>query len=229
MPILFLLWGCSDSEKADTLVPQDPSCEDTLNIDRVLEGSEDPMNGIFSLEEALEDLPQGEGGLRAIIVTSMGDISCNLESEMVPTAVANFVGLARGTRPWFSIAEDAWVQRPFYDGLIFHRIIDDFMIQGGDPTGTGYGGPGYEFADEFSGLQHREGTLAYANAGPNTNGSQFYITEVTTDFLDGGYTILGYCQPLEVISNIAAVETDAYDRPLEEVVIQTIKIDLCGE
>ena len=227
MYVLMFIWGCSDSK--ETPDPQESSCEDAFSIDVILEDTEDPMGGLFTLEQALEGVPQGTGTLKAVITTSMGEIVCTLEEDAVPTAVANFVGLARGTRPWFSIADDAWVQRPFYTGLIFHRIIDDFMIQGGDPTGTGYGGPGYEFEDEFSGLPHLEGTLAYANAGSDTNGSQFYITEVATDFLDGGYTVFGYCQPLTLISEIAMVETDSSDRPLEDVLIQSVDINRCGD
>ena len=229
MLIIMLIWGCSEVEKDDPQNDEMASCEDRFEIDVVLEATEDPTAGSFTLEEALEELPAGDGGLRAVIRTSMGSIVCSLEDTAVPHAVANFVGLARGTRPWFSIADDAWVQRPFYDGLIFHRIIDDFMIQGGDPTGTGYGGPGYEFNDEYANLQHQAGTLAYANAGANTNGSQFYITEVTTAFLDGSYTIFGLCEPLSLIADIAAVETDSSDRPLEDVVIQGIDINRCTE
>jgi len=187
----------------------------------------DPAGGVFSLDEALAGLPDGDGPLRAIITTEHGAVTCTLEATMVPNAVANFVGLARGQRPWRDPATGSWVKRRFYDGLIFHRIIDDFMIQGGDPLGTGMGGPGYDFADEITSLVHTPGTLAYANSGPNTNGSQFYITEVTTAWLDGGYTIFGYCEPLDVIQTLAALPTNASDKPLTDVHMQTVEITRC--
>ena len=164
----------------------------------------DPAGGVFTLTEALTDLPEGDGPLRAIIDTDAGAITCTLEADAVPNAVANFVGLARGQRPWLDPATNTWVKRRFYDGLIFHRIIDDFMVQGGDPLGTGTGDAGYKIDDEIVGLLHEAGTLAYANAGPNTNGSQFYITEVKTDWLDGDYTIFGSCEPMETIAALAA-------------------------
>ncbi|MBI5488675.1 MAG: peptidylprolyl isomerase [Deltaproteobacteria bacterium] len=179
------------------------------------------------MDEALDGLPAGDGPLRAIIRTEHGDLTCTLEPELVPNAVANFVGLARGRRPWLDPAAHVWVKRRFYDGLIFHRIIDDFMIQGGDPLGTGYGGPGYAFDDEITTLRHAAGTLAYANSGPDTNGSQFYITEVATGWLDGSYTIFGACGPLSVIQELAAVPTNASDRPLTDVHMLSVEITRC--
>jgi peptidyl-prolyl cis-trans isomerase A (cyclophilin A) len=137
------------------------------------------------------------------------------------------VGLARGQRPWRDPTTHEWVKRRFYDGLKFHRIIDNFVIQGGDPLGNGTGGPGYQLDDEITGLTHLPGTLAYANAGPNTNGSQFYITEVALPALDGGYTIFGYCEPLAVIQTLAALETDGNDRPLTDVHMITVEITRC--
>ena len=225
--IFFAVMACTDKENTDVEQAQSGDCSDTLVLNEVLSDESDLVQGTFTLTQALVDFPEGEGALLAVIRTSMGDITCELQEEAVPNAVANFVGLARGTRPWFSDSDGAWVQRPFYEGLIFHRIIDDFMIQGGDPMGNGYGGPGYEFADEFAGLRHQPGTLAYANAGANTNGSQFYITEVATEFLDGGYTIFGYCTPLSTIEEIAAVETDSMDKPIQDVIIEGVDITRC--
>ena len=196
--------------------------------DEVLGPGADPAAGVFSLDEALDGLPQGPGPLRAVVRTELGDITCTLAADKAPNGVANFVGLARGRRPWRDPSMAQWVRRRFYDGLTFHRIIDDFMAQGGDPLGTGFGGPGYSFADEISDLVHQPGTLAYANAGPDTNGSQFYITEIATDWLDGGYTILGYCEPLAVVQALAAVPTNANDHPLTPVHMLSVDVTRCA-
>ena len=147
----------------------------------------------------------------AVITTNMGDVTVDLFESLSPITVNNFVSLARDG---------------FYDGLIFHRVIDDFMIQGGDPTGTGSGGPGYSFADEFNDEKLVKGSLAMANAGPNTNGSQFFIvTADKTPWLDGKHTNFGFVtEGQEVIDAIAKVEKDARDKPLEDVVIESIAI-----
>jgi peptidyl-prolyl cis-trans isomerase A (cyclophilin A) len=203
---------------------------DTSDPDEVVSmGGADPLGGVFTLEQALEGLPPGDGPLRAVITTELGDITCTFD-ERPQNAVANFVGLARGVRPWQDPATSNWVKRRFYDGLLYHRIIDDFMAQGGDPLGTGFGGPGYQIADEiFPDLVFEPGTLAYANSGPNTNGSQYFITEVTTDWLDGDFTILGKCEPMEVIEALTAVETDANDRPTTDTLMQRIEVTRCSE
>lgn len=204
-------------------VPCEP---DGAGPDETLDDIVDPTNGVFTLEDALEGLPEGDGPLRAEIVTELGTVVCTLEAEKTPSGVANFVGLARGRRPWRT-ATGLWVKRRFYDGLVFHRIIDDFMAQGGDPNGNGTGGPGYQFPDEFSDLIHQPGTLSYANSGPDTNGSQFFITEVTTDWLDGAHMIMGYCEPLSVIETLTAVETGANDRPVTDVHTLSVDITRC--
>ena len=185
----------------------------------------DPEAGMFTLDEALTGLPEGPGPLRAIIDTDMGAVTCSLYPDKAPNGVANFVGLARGQRP-SSINSPCgpWVKRPFYDGLLFHRVIPGFMAQGGDPIGDGTGGPGYSFNDEISDLSHDAGALAYANSGPNTNGSQFYITELSNPRLDGGYTIFGQCAPVSVVSALTQVPTDKDDRPLTDLHIKTITI-----
>ena len=129
----------------------------------------------------------------ATFQTSMGEIVVKLLPEKAPKTVENFVGLAEGTREWTDPRTGTKQQKPLYDGTVFHRVIPEFMIQGGDPLGTGTGGPGYKFADEI-GPDNRfakPGLLAMANAGPNTNGSQFFITEVPTPWLDKGHTIFG--------------------------------------
>ena len=205
-----------------------PSCgPDTLNPNDNFGAGNDPADGVFTMEDALLDLPEGDGPLRAIITTELGEITCTLEPEEAPLAVANFVGLARGVRPWLDPGSGEWVGRKYYDGLTFHRIIDDFMAQGGDPLGTGTGGPGYSFADEFGSLIHQPGTLSMANAGPNTNGSQFFITEIKTDWLDGVHTIMGYCEPMAVIEALTATPTNASDQPLTPVHTQTVEITRC--
>ena len=207
----------------------DASCTDeSVFPDEIVPGTTDPMGGVFTLAQALEGLPPGPGPLRAVIQTEHGTLTCALRPDKAPNAVANFVGLARGRRPWRVPSTSEWVKRPFYDGLLFHRVIPAFMAQGGDPLGTGYGGPGYKLDDEISDLSHVPGTLAYANSGPNSNGSQFYITEVATSHLDGGYTIFGLCDPVSVVVALTGVATDANDKPLTDIHQQTVRITRCA-
>jgi len=157
----------------------------------------------------------GKGELIATIKTSVGTVRCQLLADKAPMTVANFVGLATGKKPWLDPKSNRLQKnKPYYDGTIFHRVIPSFMIQGGDPTGTGTGGPGYQFADETSPeVKMAPGVLAMANAGPATNGSQFFITEGTPSYLDGKHTIFGTCKPLDVVSKIARVKRDSSDRP----------------
>jgi peptidyl-prolyl cis-trans isomerase A (cyclophilin A) len=183
---------------------------------------------MFTMDEALVELPEGPGPLRAELVTSLGTFTCILEPDQAPIAVANFVGLARGRRPWLHPSTNEWVRHPYYDGTIFHRVIPDFMIQGGDTLGTGFGGPGYTFEDEFSQLRHGPGTLSSANGGPDTNGAQFFITEVATPWLDDVHTILGTCEPLAGVTAIASVPRDANDRPIDDVVLERVAITRCS-
>jgi peptidyl-prolyl cis-trans isomerase A (cyclophilin A) len=188
---------------------------------------DDPEAGDFTLDEALDGLPMGDGPLRAVMETSLGTLTCVLRPDVAPNGVANFVGLARGRRAWKN--GNSWERSRFYDGLTFHRVIDDFMAQGGDPLGTGFGGPGYQFDDEVGSLSHQPGTLAYANAGPDTNGSQFYITEIATDWLDGDYTIFGSCTPMDTVQTLTAVPTNANDKPVDPVYIVKVTITRCPE
>ncbi len=166
-------------------------------------------------------------GLYAVFETNMGKITCRLFEKETPKTIANFVGLAEGTKEWTDPKTGQKVKRHFYDGLIFHRVITGFMIQGGDPTGTGMGSPGYQFEDEFSpNLKFDQpGRLAMANAGPNTNGSQFFITEVPTPHLNNRHTIFGQCtEGLDVVTKIVGVPKGPMDKPIKDVVINKLTI-----
>ena len=162
---------------------------------------------VKDLKRYTKDL-EGDGPLMARIETSKGELNCELYEKRAPLTVANFVGLARGLHPFRDANGDA-AKRPFYDGLIFHRVIPGFMIQGGDPAGNGTGGPGYKFATEVSdSLRHdKAGIMSMANSGPNTNGSQFFIMDGARSNLDGGYNVFGLCKETNVVSEIASVET----------------------
>jgi len=166
----------------------------------------------------------------AIIQTSMGDLHCPLFPKAAPLGTANFIGLATGTKDWHNPKTGKTMHGvPLYDNTIFHRVIPEFMIQGGDPAGTGSGDIGYKFKNEtVAGLTFdRPGRLAYANAGPDTNGSQFYVTEVATPFLNGKYTIFGQCDDasVELVKKIARQPRNASDKPNTDIVIKHIKID----
>lgn len=169
----------------------------------------------------------GEGELRATVHTSMGTFTVKLFEQFAPNTVANFVGLATGKTDWMDPETGSPGAGPFYDGVIFHRIISGFVIQGGDPTGTGRGGPGYRFADEFhpEAVHDKMGILSMANAGPGTNGSQFFITLAPTPHLDGRHTVFGeVCEGLDVIKAIGQAATDAQDRPKTPVRIESISV-----
>lgn len=183
----------------------------------------DPLHGRFTLEQATAGLP-GTGPLVATIETRMGNFTCELLSREAPVTVANFVGLARGLRDFWDPTAGRWVRRPFYDGSIFHRVIPDFMIQGGDILRSGMGGPGFEFADENVQGHDAPGLLCMANHGPNTNGGQFFITEVAKPHLDGSYSIFGRCTPAALVARITAVERDPRDMPVEAIVIDHVRI-----
>ena len=166
--------------------------------------------------------------LYAILQTSMGDVTVQLFPNHAPKTVENFVGLADGTREWRDPRSGQPQNTPLYDGTVFHRVISGFMIQGGDPLGNGRGGPGYQFKDEI----HPELAftkpylLAMANAGPGTNGSQFFITVAPTPWLTGKHTIFGeVVDGADVVDAIATVPTDRSDRPQPDVEIRSIKVE----
>jgi peptidyl-prolyl cis-trans isomerase A (cyclophilin A) len=170
------------------------------------------------------------GATKATLHTNQGDIHVNLFPDHAPKTVANFVGLAEGTKDYSQPNAKGETSGPFYNGSIFHRVIDGFMIQGGDPTGTGRGGPGYKFDDEFHPeLQfNRPYLLAMANAGPATNGSQFFITVAPTTHLNFKHTIFGEVADQEsrnVVDTIARTATGPADRPLEDIVIDNVTVE----
>jgi peptidyl-prolyl cis-trans isomerase A (cyclophilin A) len=187
-------------------------------------------------QEPLPDAPQATAaasivpnGPTVVMDTSMGRISCQFFQKQAPKAVANFIALAQGTRDWTDPAtKKVMHHKPLYDGTIFHRVIPEFMIQGGDPTGTGMGDPGYSFEDEFNPDLGFDvpGRLAMANSGPNSNGSQFFITEVPTTHLNQHHTIFGQCDEasVNVVKTIARVQANSEDKPLVPVVLKKVTI-----
>lgn len=180
----------------------------------------------ISIKEALAGI-KGKGELRAKLETNHGTIEIRLFEGLAPRTVANFVGLARGKQPYIDSKTRQVRKGKFYDGLIFHRVIPNFMIQGGDPTGTGRGGPGYKFADEFyPTLKHdKPGILSMANAGPNSNGSQFFITERPTKHLDNRHSVFGeVVKGIEIVRKIARVKTVSGNKPVEDVVMKKVTI-----
>jgi peptidyl-prolyl cis-trans isomerase A (cyclophilin A) len=164
----------------------------------------------------------------ATFVTSMGSFTVRLMPEHAPTTVANFVDLATGAREWTDPRDGSRSTERLYDGTLFHRVIPDFMIQGGDPTGTGRGGPGYRFDDEVPSdgpRFDRPGLLAMANAGPGTNGCQFFVTTAPTEWLTGKHTIFGeVTEGYDVVEAISRVPTGSQDRPGTDIVLERVDI-----
>lgn len=169
-----------------------------------------------------------EPGIYAHFDTTEGSFTVRLFDKEAPKTVENFVGLAEGTKEWKDAATGQARKSPFYDGIIFHRVINGFMIQGGDPLGQGTGGPGYKFGDEFHPTRRhaRAGILSMANAGPNTNGSQFFITLGPTPHLDNRHSVFGeVVKGLDVVQRIGNVPTGPQDRPLKPVVMNHVTIE----
>ena len=184
----------------------------------------------------LPDAPQATAaalvhpnGPTVVLDTSMGRITCQFYERQTPKAVANFIALAEGTKDWTDPAtKKKQHNKPYFDGTTFHRVIPEFMIQGGDPTGTGMGDPGYSFEDELDPNLNFDspGKLAMANSGPNTNGSQFFVTEQAQDSLNQHYTLFGQCDESSVlvVKTIARVERDSQDKPLTPVYLKKVTI-----
>jgi len=167
-------------------------------------------------------------GLYAHFSTTEGNFTIKFFDKEVPNTVENFVGLAEGTKEWTDPRTRQKVKKPYYDGVVFHRVIDGFMIQGGDPMGTGTGGPGFTFADEFNpNLRHdKAGILSMANRGPNTNGGQFFITLGPTPHLDNRHSVFAeVTDGMDVVRKIGKTKTGAGDRPVKDVVINSVKIE----
>lgn len=200
-----------------------------------------PANTSQSSDQSLPESPEATAhvspqptGPAAIFDTSMGRMTCKLFSKEAPQTVANFIGLAEGTKDWTNPATHEKMHgKPLYNGTTFHRVIPGFMIQGGDPMGNGEGDPGYYINDEFDPNLNFDvaGRLAMANSGPNTDGSQFFITEAPYPSLDQHYTIFGQCDPHSVIiaQSIAEVERNAKDKPLTPVFLNKVTIVRDGQ
>ncbi|MDF3068291.1 MAG: Peptidyl-prolyl cis-trans isomerase [Polyangiaceae bacterium] len=208
---------------ASSAPPAPPPGPRTTPVASVPVSPDDPLAGKFSLEEATKGLT-GTGALYAEIQTELGKLECELYEDKAPITVANFVGLARGLRP-FKQPDGKWAKKNGYDGTTFHRVIKGFMIQGGDPLGSGAGEPGYVIPDEiWEGAKHDErGQLCMANRGKNTNGMQFFIMDGVAKHLDGGYTIFGKCAPEEVITKLSSAEVQG-DRSVKPTKINKVII-----
>ena len=164
----------------------------------------------------------------AHFTTSEGNFSIRLFDDLAPKTVANFVGLAEGTIEWTDPRTRQKSKAPYYNGTIFHRVIDGFMIQGGDPLGQGTGGPGYKFADEFhpKAKHTKAGILSMANAGPNTNGGQFFITLDATPWLDNKHSVFGeVIDGMDVVKKIGSTKTGPGDRPAKPITVQSVTIE----
>lgn len=175
-----------------------------------------------------KDTAKGKGKkMFAIMETTLGTFKVQLFPDKAPKTVENFVGLAKGTKEWTDPKTNKKVKKPLYDGTVFHRVIKGFMIQGGDPQGNGTGGPGFQFGDEFSpDLRHsKPGILSMANAGPGTNGSQFFVTVAPTPHLNDKHSIFGeVVEGMDVVMKISETKTGPGDKPVEPVVLKSVKI-----
>lgn len=211
--------ACSEKSEAGNKTQQSESETITLN---------DESKGTSKVNNEATPIEQDVKEVTATMETTLGTIKIKLFHKEAPKTVANFVGLAEGTKEFIDPKTGEKTKRAFYDGLIFHRVIPDFMIQGGDPVGNGTGGPGYQFDDEFDPkLKHsKPGILSMANAGPGTNGSQFFITEAPTPHLDMRHSVFGeVTEGMDVVHKIARVDRDRMDRPKEPVMIKKLTIN----
>ncbi len=234
--LLTLVAACEHKPKSSETAPpppkndqagQTPPPEPVKKEGTVAPPSQDEVRPPVAADfaEYTKDL-QGSGKIVATFDTSMGAIHCELFGDKTPMTTANFIGLATGKKAWMNPKTgNVEKGKPFFDGLTFHRVIPEFMIQGGDPLGVGRGGPGYQFGDEFlPDLRMQPGTLAMANAGAGTNGSQFFITEVAPDHLNGKHTIFGQCKELDLVKQIARVPQNAENKPDTPIVMNKVTI-----
>ncbi|MFH2083981.1 MAG: peptidylprolyl isomerase [Candidatus Omnitrophota bacterium] len=210
--VVFFIAGCGGLKQESPSAPVEisPPAEETLVKEKIAEKKE--LRAVMKIRHGDEPL---------------GEIVIKLYPDKAPVTVENFVDLAKGDKMFMDPRTRQQVKRPFYNGLIFHRIIKNFMIQGGCPMGNGTGGPGYRFKDEFDGslVFDRLGLLAMANSGPGTNGSQFFITTVPTPWLNNRHTIFGeVIEGMDVVKKIEAVKTGSGDRPLESVILEEVII-----
>ena len=200
-----------------------------LSVPALAQDTAKPAQEIPDAPQATAAAMIHPNGPTVVMDTSMGRITCQFFAKQAPNAVANFIGLAQGTKDWTDPATNKKMhRRPLFDGTTFHRVIPEFMIQGGDPVGNGTGDPGYTFADEFDPNLNFDvpGRLAMANSGPNTNGSQFFITEQPYETLNQHYTIFGQCDEpsVTVVKTIARVQRDGNDKPLVPVLLKKVTI-----
>ena len=229
LALLVLLSGCDSKSRGESQTPGSDDRDDKTEAagESPGESSAQPPEE-SDLAKYTSDL-DGEGALHAIIQTSLGEIRCRLYPERAPVTVANFVGLARGEKAWKNPETgELETDKPFYDGVIFHRVIPNFMIQSGDRTGTGTGGPGYTLPDEFDpSLRHDEpGVLSMANKGePDSGGSQFFILETPAPHLDERHSIFGKCEDMDIVRKIARVPTGPDNRPKKPPVIEDITFE----
>lgn len=221
--VMVSLGACRSAPSEPAPPAKASATSSTAAVTARLAAGADPLSGRFGLAEATSGL-EGEGALMATLETSLGNLDCQLYEDKAPVTVANFVGLARGLRP-FRGPGGEWIRRAAYDGSVFHRVVKGFMIQGGDWKKTGTGDPGYVIPDEiWAGARHdRRGLLCMANKGPNTNGMQFFITDGPAPHLDRGYTIFGECGPDSVIEALAAVPVRG-ERPVTPPAIRRVTI-----
>ena len=218
MSALLLTGSLSFAEEANKEATPEPAKE----------AAKEPTKAEAKKSAKKEKTPAKGKKMFATFETSMGKFKVELFADKAPKTVENFVGLAKGTKEWTDPNSGKKEKKPLYNGTVFHRVIPGFMIQGGDPLGTGTGGPGYKFADEFDPSLHhsKPGILSMANAGPGTNGSQFFVTVAPTPHLDGHHSIFGeVVDGMDVVNKIATTKTGGQDRPVEAVVIKSIKIE----
>lgn len=237
--LLLLPLACDDAKKAEPAekksaekeeAKEEPAKEEAKEATEVVSMGKDPIEGDFTLAQAFEGdatlADKAAGKLVATLTTSKGEFECELFEDEAPVTVANFVGLARGTRPWKDEKAGGWVKRPYYDGVLFHRVEKDFMAQTGDHTGAGNGGPGYNLGKDEIGLKHKwAGTLSMANLGPGTANSQFFVTVKPTPHLDGKHAVFGKCDP-KVAKEITKAKVDPRrnSRPYDPIKLERVVI-----